>query len=691
MKYLILLCSSMILFFCVKMPEVRQMLFIEQSTIDQTVQLLIDTYGKSQQSRIEQGVHQVAQLWRSRDGGADIFKTFCKNYFVADPEQLAETLRRYDFDLESLYGHLHEIERDFMTPMHLDIGPMLPVDYLFAEYSVYAHVNEDLFKTKIAFVALLNFSLYTLDERLEKGLHWKRSEWAAARLTEEFAARVPAEVQQKLNEAYVQADDYISNYNIYMHHVIDEKGERPFRAGLKLISHWGLRDELKAQYANPDGLKNQEMIQTIMERIIRQEIPRIVIDNPAVDWNVAENSVVPYQSENHSENANQKAVSSDREPDTRYLQLLKVFQAERNADPYYTMLPTKIDRRFKEDREIPETEVEDLFKSILTSDEIKKTARLIEARLGRELKPFDIWYNGFKVRGSISETELDEIVGQKYPDIEAFQKGLPTILIKLGFDRKTANYLGQKIQVDPARGSGHAMGAARRADQAHLRTRFAPGSPMSYKGYNIALHELGHNVEQVFSLNRIDWVLLNGVPNTAFTEAFAFVFQSRDIEVLGMAKKNPVEDQMRVLDMLWSTYEIGAVSLVDMRVWHWMYEHPDAKPAQLREAVIQIARDVWNEYMAPVFGIKDQILLGVYSHMIDAGLYLPDYPLGYIIAYQIEDYLKDKNLGTEMERMCTLGRLTPNAWMQLAVGAPLSAQPLLNAASEVLTKAADLN
>ena len=92
----------------------------------------------------------------------------------------------------------------------------------------------------------------------------------------------------------------------------------------------------------------------------------------------------------------------------------------------------------------------------------------------------------------------------------------------------------------------------------------------------------------------------------------------------------------------------------------------------------------WNEYMTPVFGVQDEILLGVYSHMIDAGLYLPDYPLGFIIAYQIEDYLKDKNLGREMKRMCTLGSITPNAWMQAAVGGPISTEPMLKAASKAL-------
>ena len=59
---------------------------------------------------------------------------------------------------------------------------------------------------------------------------------------------------------------------------------------------------------------------------------------------------------------------------------------------------------------------------------------------------------------------------------------------------------------------------------------------MNYKGFNIAVHEMGHNVEQTFSLNDIDHTLLQGVPNTAFTEALAFVFQNHDLELLGLSK-----------------------------------------------------------------------------------------------------------------------------------------------------------
>ncbi|MBQ3832967.1 MAG: hypothetical protein II815_07310, partial [Bacteroidales bacterium] len=74
-----------------------------------------------------------------------------------------------------------------------------------------------------------------------------------------------------------------------------------------------------------------------------------------------------------------------------------------------------------------------------------------------------------------------------------------------------------------------------KGDVAHLRTRIAK-SGMDYKGYNIAVHELGHCVEQTITLYDIDYYMLKGIPNTAFTEAVAFMFQGRDLKLLGQAK-----------------------------------------------------------------------------------------------------------------------------------------------------------
>ena len=107
------------------------------------------------------------------------------------------------------------------------------------------------------------------------------------------------------------------------------------------------------------------------------------------------------------------------------------------------------------------------------------------------------------------------------------------MLVKLGFTKEKAEKLGEAIVVEAARGSGHAWGAMDRNDFARLRTRIPQGG-MDYKGFNIAVHEMGHNVEQTISMRDVDYYMLNGVPNTAFTEANAFVFQKRDLSLLGL-------------------------------------------------------------------------------------------------------------------------------------------------------------
>jgi hypothetical protein len=208
---------------------------------------------------------------------------------------------------------------------------------------------------------------------------------------------------------------------------------------------------------------------------------------------------------------------------------------------------------------------------------------------------------------------------------------------------------------------------------------------MDYKGYNIAVHEMGHNVEQIFSLNRVDHTLLQGVPNTAFTEALAFVFQSRDLALLGLAGPDRDAESLRALESFWATREIAGVALVDMAAWRWLYAHPEATPAQFREAVVSIAEETWNRHYAPLLGRRDVPLLAIYSHMVDAGLYTPDYPIGHLIAFQIEEHFKgNKDLGAEFERICRLGSITPDAWMRQAVGEPLSAEPLLRATQRAL-------
>jgi hypothetical protein len=424
-----------------------------------------------------------------------------------------------------------------------------------------------------------------------------------------------------------------------------------------------------------------------MEHIVRQTIPQVAVNNPAVDWNPYTNQVRRSAVQDYDGPARQmKEVSASPEPDTRYEMLLGTFQALRLVDPFSPTAPTHIARVFDEGRELPEERVRRMFEQVLTSPAVPKVAALIRQRLGRRLEPFDIWYSGFKPRGTYSEAQLDEITRRRYPTPDAFAKDMPRMFRELGFSQERARFLADNIVVDPARGSGHAWGAQLRSLPAHLRTRVAVDG-MDYKGYNIAIHEMGHNVEQTFSLKMMDHWLLNGVPNTAFTEALAFVFQAKDLELLGLATPGAQDEALRTLNTFWATYEIAGVALVDMAVWHWMYDHPEATKSDLKKAVIQISSDIWNKYYAPVFNRRDVVLLGIYSHMIERYLYLPDYPLGHLIAHQLEEHMRKTGVvGPEVERISRQGRIAPDLWMEAATGSAVGAESLLAATERALNE-----
>lgn len=651
---------------------------------------LVQKYGEAQRKRLARGLEQIGRFWRAEDGEASSFESFVHQNFAGDQATLDALFDRFQRICEKLHGHMTELRYELRLQAELDLGPLLPADELFAAYEPGAHLVEDFFRNKLAFVVLLNFPLTTLSERLAEGEKWTRRQWAETRLAERFSKRIPAEVVQAISSAVAEADLYLSEYKICMHHLVDANGQRPFPPGLRFISHWNLRDEIKALYAEgTNALPKQRLIQRVMERIIEQSIPQVVINNPAVDWDPISNKVRPSPVNEFTNAAPARAaapgeITNAPEPDTRYAKLLNVFRNVRKADPYSPTAPTLIARRFDEDRQMSEQRVKQMLEDVLVAPVFAKIGRLIEKRLGRPLEPFDIWYNGFLPRTRYTEAQLDEMVRKRYPSLAAFKQDLPNILRHFGFSAERAQFLQEHIDVEPARGSGHAMGGAMRGQKARLRTRTTPQG-MDYKSFNIAMHELGHNIEQVFSVNLVDYPLLAGVPNTAFTEAFAMILQGHDLEVLGLAEPDPQADALRTLNDYWATAEIAGVGLVDMAVWHWLYEHPDATPAELKAATLEIAKQVWNKFYAPVFGVKDVTLLAVYSHLINNVLYLPDYPLGHIIAYQLEERMKKAGgIGPEFERMAKFGNVAPDLWMKNATGEPVSAQPLIRASELAL-------
>ena len=647
---------------------------------------LLAKYGEAHKERIERGVAQVAQLWRAGDGDLVAFATA---QFVAERADRDVLFARLSTVFEQIEGHNLEATRTAKWVSEVEDGKPVPgADQLLAAYDPSAHVVDDMFRTKVAFAVLLNFPVSTLADRVRDAATMDRRAWAESRLTRTFDTRIPGELAQAASAAEAAADQYIAGYYVWMHHVLAEDGARLFPAGKHLISHWNLRDELKANYADKDGLAKQKTIAKVMDRIVTQTIPRAVIDNPNLDWNPFTNKVTvaaagTVEADAPKDRATVAPTGDEREPDTRFQMVIDHFKAAQAIDKFSPIAPTRIQRAF-EGAELPEERVRGMLVEILESPLASKAAAEMQKRLGRTLEPHDLWYEFGG--GDTVEAELDAITRKKYPTAEAFAKDLVNILKGLGFTDARAKYLASNIAVDPSRGAGHAMGAERRGDKAHLRTRVEPNG-MMYKGYNIAIHELGHNVEQTFSLYDVDYTLLAGVPNTAFTEALAFLFQARDLELLGRPKPGGDAERLRVLDAYWNTREIAGSALVELDVWKWLYANPTATAAQLREATVRIARETWDKYYAPTLGGPGTTLLGIYSHTITSPLYLFNYVVGHLIAFQLEEHVagKDKaSFALEFERVSRLGDILPDLWMQQATGKPVIAQPLLDATARAL-------
>ena len=115
-------------------------------------------------------------------------------------------------------------------------------------------------------------------------------------------------------------------------------------------------------------------------------------------------------------------------------------------------------------------------------------------------------------------------------------------------------------------------------------------------------------------------------------------------------------------------------------------ERPRSRPSRRRVCLFEQA-----SHHAPLFHKRDETLLGVYAHMVNNFLYLPDYPIGHLIAHQIEARIEQSGaIGPEFERMSKFGSVTPDLWMINATGAPVGAKALLESTERALTQVAPM-
>ena len=633
---------------------------------------LVGKYGNLHAERIKSSVELTVEFWRPEDGSPEEFVRFCEEHFTMDEGELDALVVKCAESFEQVFGVSLELYRILQRPMNLDLAPVTKLDRMFARIDPFTHAQEMLFESKIAFVVLLNMPACSTEEMLQREDKFTRKEWTRMRLGEAVRHRPPAGLERKVQNATVSAEEYISDYNIYTQILVDIKGEPLYGEEKKLLSHWGIRDEIRAQYSVSEGLARQRALYAVMRRIISQDIPEDVINATDLRWDPVGNRVFRGDSD--------EAIKISSEPNNRYKHLRQIFTAERAADPYYER--DFLDRSFSDGYEIMEGNVEIFLEEILDSPLVHDVADVIRKKLGRKLEPFDIWYNKFV---DSDDQKLDAITLERYPSAAAFQADIPNILRQLGFEPAKAYFIASKIQVEACRGSGHAWGTLRRDDQVLLRTRVT-AKGLDAEGYRIGMHELGHCVEMVMSMHYNPDRALVGLPNIGFSEGFAFLMEGRALDILGVERNQESDAHYGMLDEFWGSREIAGVALLDLNIWRWMYKHQDASPESINRAMRQIAKAIWNKYFYPILGMgnDDDDLLAIYSHIIGYSLYVPYYAVGSVVQFQIIDDCRGKHWPTEMERLCNIGALSPNAWMKAAVGTPLSLEPMFRLTDEAL-------
>ncbi len=643
--------------------------------IDATIAAVCERHGHAERARAESGVRRVAERWNAGDGDGSAFRTFCVEQFVP-AARLPAVLDRLELGVTWVGSHLYELRRHLRRFTDLRVDPVPGIDDALATFDPAPDLSDQWYRQRVAFMALLNLDRPTLDRMLAEGPSWSVDRWAEARVAQSFGPRIPPGLSDRARRISHESNRFVSEFHVPVGTLVDESGTRRLEPGRKLIAHWLIRETIKAGYGDANGLPGQRALSWVMARHIDGSIPRAVMEGTSdADWDARRNTLGGKP-------------AGETLGLVRYEQWLTRRDLAFAFDPYYPEHPTAIRRKCDLEREIPESEVERLLVALLSSPVRRTLATYLRQRFGRRLEAFDIYADEFAEQKPIEE--LDRRVRERIGDERGMEDGLPRLLRGLGYSPVDADFLGTNIRVEIARGAGHAVRPGVPELPAWLRTnRIERGDgtrELGWDGFDTAMHELGHTLEQVVSTHHVPRPSLRGVPNTACTEAFAFLYQSLGRKVLGLLT---AEEEARAFDLdavqtFAAACQIAGPSLLELRVWNWIYRNPTASADALRGEVLRQAESLWKEFYEADFGPDPYHLLAAYQHMIAHPLYLPDYTLGHIISHQIRSHVRSNDLATETKRICSIGRLTPDLWMRRAVGSGIDIAPLERDAAAAL-------
>ena len=292
---------------------------------------------------------------------------------------------------------------------------------------------------------------------------------------------------------------------------------------------------------------------------------------------------------------------------------------------------------------------------------MRDLAALIARRLGRPSRRSTSGTRA-STAGRYSEAELDEVVRGRYPTVEAFQAKLPECCAA-GVRAGGGGLVGS--------GSGPTRRAARprdgrRAARGQAAHETACPGRNGLQGLQHRRPRAGAQRRAGLLLNAIDHGLL-AASQQRLHEAMAFVFQNRDLELLGSPRRDPKPAARRPSHALEHLRDRRrgpgrhAGLELDVRAPGASRPTPCGGPRHRARGLEPWYARTSGERLR---GAGD--LLAHDRH----GLYLPDYPIG-TSSPSGRRRLRGESFGAEFERVTRQGRLTPTPGCAAQSGAPL--------------------
>ncbi|MCA1757241.1 MAG: hypothetical protein LC649_07275, partial [Bacteroidales bacterium] len=587
-----------------------------------------------------------------------------------------ENFLRVSDNLVTLQGHMSKIRSRINESNAFTDRSKVKVDPFFRE----SIPGFDPWESRLAHFVQLNYPYYSLDEKREMGPGWDRMKWAMVRVGDYYHMRTDPGFSRAEADEVREFGKYMDNYFFRMNHISSPDGTYPFAegAGSFLHSHRGIRDNVKEEYTKAGGLERQILSGKVIEHIVMGTVPAEFITDTTTRWDPWKNEL--YRMEEGSP----EPIPFTPEGEIRYAGLRSAFLNRTSEDVLYEPNSTVITRTFENNNLKPD-EVEKLIRDFLSDPVFAEVGKLIENRLGRTLQPFDLWYSGFQEQSLYGAEMLDSITKARYPDPMALQNDLGDILVRMGFEKGEAEYIGNHISVRPVGSGGYSNQPPLRNDTALLTTMFGTDG-LDYKSYRVAMHELGHNVCGIYSTRNIDNFVLAGVPTGGITEGYAELLAYKNIQGLGLKASTPEEQKHNLaLAAFWYLAEMGGQALTEIEVWKWMYANPGFSAGELSDAVNSITTGIWNQYYSEIFGgLSDQHILAIYNHFITGSHYLYNYYMANVIVLQLSDAFEGDNLAANLENACLEGETLPELWMVRATGEDISLNAVITGSQDAV-------